>query len=94
MGVLMMITFKNHMNLANSDRSLRCGKSSRQVMFHLLFWSLKLWWCVYIIYDFVYLSIYQEQGLDMISEGLDALKNMASDMNEVRLLISLHLFST
>ena len=27
-------------------------------------------------------KIKQEQGLDMISEGLDALKNMASDMNE------------
>ncbi|KAF3507887.1 hypothetical protein F2Q69_00003139 [Brassica cretica] len=28
------------------------------------------------------LLTYQDQGLDMISEGLDALKNMASDMNE------------
>lgn len=29
---------------------------------------------------FVYM---QDQGLDMISEGLDTLKNMAHDMNEV-----------
>lgn len=25
----------------------------------------------------------QDQGLDVIAEGLDTLKNMASDMNEV-----------
>lgn len=30
----------------------------------------------------------QDQGLEVISEGLDTLKNMASDMNEVR--ISVH----
>ena len=26
----------------------------------------------------------QDQGLDVISDGLDTLKNMAQDMNEVR----------
>ena len=29
----------------------------------------------------------QDQGLDMISEGLDTLKNMAHDMNEVSHLL-------
>lgn len=29
----------------------------------------------------------QDQGLDMISEGLDTLKNMAHDMNEVIYLL-------
>ena len=29
----------------------------------------------------------QDQGLDMISEGLDTLKNMAHDMNEVTYLL-------
>ncbi|KAF8069357.1 hypothetical protein N665_1141s0018 [Sinapis alba] len=32
--------------------------------------------------EFEMRKIKQDQGLDMISEGLDALKNMASDMNE------------
>ncbi|XP_040869724.1 syntaxin-71-like isoform X2 [Glycine max] len=31
----------------------------------------------------------QDQGLDMIAEGLDTLKNMAHDMNEVRFLLCL-----
>lgn len=31
-------------------------------------------------------SIFQDQGLDVISEGLDTLKNMAHDMNEVSFL--------
>ena len=30
------------------------------------------------------LTSIQDQGLDMISEGLDTLKNMAHDMNEVK----------
>lgn len=29
----------------------------------------------------------QDQGLDVISEGLDTLKNMAHDMNEVSCLV-------
>ena len=29
------------------------------------------------------LTTFQDQGLEMISEGLDTLKNMAHDMNEV-----------
>lgn len=32
------------------------------------------------------LTFLQDQGLDMISEGLGTLKNMASDMNEVSCL--------
>lgn len=31
----------------------------------------------------VFSSFLQDQGLDVISEGLDVLKNMAHDMNEV-----------
>ena len=31
----------------------------------------------------------QDQGLDVIAEGLDTLKNMAHDMNEVSHLLSL-----
>lgn len=41
-------------------------------------------------YDFCsspVLIILQDQGLDMISEGLDTLKNMAHDMNEVSCLL-------
>lgn len=38
---------------------------------------------------FVYM---QDQGLDMISEGLDTLKNMAHDMNEVSYVPDLIIF--
>jgi hypothetical protein len=32
----------------------------------------------------------QDQGLDVIAEGLDTLKNMAHDMNEVSCLVYLY----
>lgn len=38
----------------------------------------------FILASFTFL---QDQGLDMISEGLDTLKNMAHDMNEVSCLV-------
>jgi hypothetical protein len=45
--------------------------------------------CIFESYigQFVYMADFftlsQDQGLDVISEGLDTLKNMAGDMNEV-----------
>lgn len=35
------------------------------------------------VQSFTYCLCMQDQGLEMISEGLDTLKNMAHDMNEV-----------
>lgn len=36
------------------------------------------------------LSFLQDEGLDVISEGLDALKNLARDMNEVCCFLMRH----
>lgn len=33
------------------------------------------------------MKLFQDQGLDVIAEGLDTLKDMAHDMNEVRFVI-------
>lgn len=66
---------KNKKQKKKSDLLSRCARVFSSLMLAL----------VVLIYMIVYLNVNQEQGLDMISEGLDALKNMASDMNEVSL---------
>lgn len=44
--------------------------------------------CLVAFYGLI-ISVYkQDQGLDVIAEGLDALKSMASDINEVCLPVA------
>lgn len=58
--------------------------SYTQLEFLLFFSFLMISFLLYIEFP-----SWQDQGLDMIAEGLDTLKNMAHDMNEV----FLHFFS-
>lgn len=43
----------------------------------------KTWVKLLMIYSGIWFDFLQDQGLDVIAEGLDTLKNMAHDMNEV-----------
>lgn len=55
---------------------------SRIIVIHHPFY-LNINYDVYDRYSFLFLM--QDQGLEVIAEGLDSLKNMAHDMNEVGL---------
>lgn len=66
---------------------MKCEKQSRQALvsqcdeicnnfYYMLQFSGR-------ILNLIMLTFPQDQGLEMISEGLDTLKNMAHDMNEV-----------
>lgn len=93
-----MNSSNNLRSRVNSGKSLKCGKLSRQVIDIVLCLftmeiSFKRMQIAYLLvrcrsygYWFAFLFILtcsQDQGLDMISDGLDTLKNMAQDMNEV-----------
>ena len=61
--------------------------------FFIFFWytlcfnNLNLiWFCLSIIFEFV-----QDEGLDIISEGLDTLKDLAHEMSEVCCVVHLAL---
>lgn len=49
-------------------------------------------WLQNCYFWYLFYSLIQDQGLEVIAEGLDTLKNMAHDMNEV-LLVQLFLFA-
>lgn len=55
-------------------RLVKLAKKPSKVMQILIGHGLVFYYCF---------TFTQDQGLDMISDGLDTLKNMAHDMNEV-----------
>lgn len=92
----MMNFFSKLKSLVISGKSMKCEKWDRHVHTWLLVslnsfsvdWkkNISISWCCSYFFSTMYdvdIDLMQDQGLAVISEGLDTLKDMAHNMNEV-----------
>ncbi|KAK3009159.1 hypothetical protein RJ639_014059 [Escallonia herrerae] len=78
MGTSAVGFFNKLKNQVNLGKNMRCGKGNRQATLFVRYLDAC---CLYHIVSCL-ISYAQDQGLDIISEGLDTLKDLAHDMNE------------